>query len=86
MVSISGFFRALIGTTWLFSSLLWLYIMLRIVFDGVDVHYPFIDRFPSISITMVGVGTFGLAFICMLTYLTLWGNPFARRRLGAERS
>ncbi len=68
-------FRALVATTWLFSMLLWLFVVARIVVDGVNVYWPFIDRFPLISISEVGVAAFILSFVCMFTYLTLWGNP-----------
>ncbi|MDW5563448.1 MAG: hypothetical protein SA339_09500 [Methanomassiliicoccus sp.] len=82
MGPIARFFKALVGATWLFSMLMWSYIVLRIVINGVDVHYPFIDSIPAYSIELVGAASFGLAFLSMLTYLTLWGSPLARRRNG----
>jgi hypothetical protein len=83
MSLIIRFLKAAVGTTWLFSLLMWFYIVLRMVFNGVDVHYPFIDRFPAFSIELVGAVAFGLAFLSMLTYLSLWGSPLPRRRNGA---
>jgi uncharacterized BrkB/YihY/UPF0761 family membrane protein len=70
----SRFFRASVLTVGTFSFLAWLYTVARIVINGVDVHWPFIDRFPSLSITVFAVITFLLSAGCMLTYLTLWGR------------
>ncbi len=74
MTLLSRFIRALVLTIGLFSLLLWLYVAGRLIFAGVDVHYPFIDSVPGISIAMVGVGSFILSFVCILAYLTLWGR------------
>jgi hypothetical protein len=68
------FFRSLILTTAVFSMLLWLYIVVRIVISGVDVHYPFVDSIPAISISAMGVFAFGLSFLCTFIYLAIWGG------------
>ena len=71
----SRFLRALILTAWVSSFLLWLYIVLRVVVNGVDVHYPFLDSVRSISISAMGVFSFFVFFVSMFLYLWLWG-PF----------
>ena len=68
----SRFLRALVLTTGMFSLFLWMYVAGRLIFAGVDVNYPFLDRVPGISIAVVGAGSFMLSFVCILTYLTLW--------------
>ena len=67
------FLRALTLTIAIFSSLLWLYVAGSAIFAGVDVHYPFLDSVPGISISAVGVASFVLAFAATLIYLTFWG-------------
>ncbi len=54
--------------------LLWLYIVIRIAVNGVDVHWPFVDSIQSISISDVGAFAFGLSFLSMFLYLAVWGN------------
>jgi hypothetical protein len=68
------FFRSFVLTTGIFSLLLWLYIVVRIVVSGVDVHWPFVDSVPAISISAMGAFAFGLSFLCTFVYLALWGN------------
>ncbi len=70
----SRFLRSLVLTTFLFSFLLWLYVVLRIVVNGVDVHWPFVDSVPSISVSAVGAFSFGLSFLTLFVYLWLWGR------------
>ena len=70
----SRFFRALVLTTGVFSFLLWLYIVLRVLISGVDVHWPFVDSVPGLSISAMGAFSFGLSFLCMFLYLWLWGR------------
>lgn len=75
----SRFFRALVFSTWLYSLILWLYIVARIVVNGVDVHWPFVDSIQSISISEMGIAMFLLSFICMVIYFWLWGKlPWQR--------
>ncbi len=70
----SRFFRALVLTGWVTGFLLWFYIVLRVVFNGVDVHWPFVDSVPSISISAVGAFSFGVFALSMFLYLWLWGR------------
>ena len=71
-------------TVWVASFLVWLYIVLRVVFNGVDVHWPFVDSIPSISISAVGAFSFGVFVVSMFVYLWLWGRFNGGR--GVERS
>lgn len=70
----SRFFRALVLTTAVFSFLVWLYIAFRVIVNGVDVHYPFVDSVRFISISAVGTFSFGGAFLSTFVYLWLWGR------------
>lgn len=70
----SRLLRALVVTVGLFSFLAWLYIILRIVFNGVPVTSPFLDHFPSLSFWVLGAFTFALSFLCTLVYVWLWGR------------
>jgi hypothetical protein len=54
--------------------LLWLYIVVRIVINEVNVHTPFIDSIRFISIWEMGAFAFGLGFLSMFLYLALWGK------------
>ena len=67
------FLRALVLTAWVASFLMWLYIVLRVVFNGVDVHWPFVDSVPSVSISAVGAFSFSVFVVSMFLYLWLWG-------------
>ena len=67
--------RALLLTTWLYSLLLWLYIVVRITVDRVDLLDPFIDAVPSLSFLRLGLISFVLSFICLFIYLAIWGVP-----------
>jgi hypothetical protein len=75
----SAFLRAFVLTTGVFSFLLWLYIVLRIVFNRVSVMAPFIDRVPSISYWVLGAFSFVVSSVCMFLYLWLWSG-FGRSR------
>jgi hypothetical protein len=68
------FLRALVFCTWIYSFILWLYIVARIIISGVDVHWPFVDSIQSISISEMGIITFGLSFLSMAIYFTYWGK------------
>jgi hypothetical protein len=70
----SRFLRALVLTTWVFSSLLWLYIVVRVVINGVDPPAPFLGSVPSLSFSALGAFAFGLSFLSMFLYLWLWGR------------
>jgi len=68
------YLRSFVLTTALFSILAWLYVVLRIVINGVDMSTPFIDAFPILNIWQTGAVAFVLAFLSVLVYLSLWGN------------
>ena len=70
----SPFFRSLVLTTGVFSFLLWLYIVMRIVFNHVNVMTPFVNRVPSISFWVLGAISFAVSFLSMFLYLWLWGR------------
>ena len=75
----SRFLRAVVLSAWLYSLMLWLYIVARILISGADVHYPFVDSIPSISISAMGVASFLISFICMAIYFTYWWKlPWTR--------
>jgi hypothetical protein len=66
--------RSVVLTTGVFSFLLWLYIVARIVVNGVDVNKPFVTRVPGISFAALGAISFGVSFVAMLLYVWLWGR------------
>lgn len=68
------FLRSLVLSTWVYSTLFWLYILVRIIVNGVDVHWPFVDSIQFISISAIGAFAFGLSFLSMFLYLALWGK------------
>lgn len=68
------FLRALVLTTAIFSFLAWLYIVLRVVINGIDPPMSFLNSFPSISFSDVGAFTFGLSALSTFVYLWLWGR------------
>jgi hypothetical protein len=70
----SRFLRALVLTAGVFSFLLWLYIVLRVVFNHVNVMSPFIYRIPSLSFWVLGAWSFAMGFACTFVYLWLWGR------------
>ncbi len=70
----SRFLRALTLTAWVGSLLVWLYIVARVVVNVVDVHWPFVDSVPAISISAMGAFAFGLFCVSMFLYLWLWGR------------
>lgn len=80
----SRFFRSLVLTVGVFSFLLWLYIVMRIVFNDVDVNTPFVDSVPSISFSILGAFSFGLCALATFVYLWLWGR-FNRSTEGRQR-
>ncbi len=70
----SRFLRALVLTAWVGSLLVWLYVVARVVVNVVDVHWPFVDSVPSISVSAMGAFSFGLFCVSMFAYLWLWGR------------
>ena len=73
MIERKSFAKALILSVWLYSLLLWFYIVLRIVFRNVIMTNPFIGSFPFFSFYSLGVFSFALSFVSLLIYLTMWG-------------
>lgn len=69
----SQLLRSLVLTVFVFSFLLWLYIVLRVVINHVDPPSSFLNSFPSVSVSAVGAFAFGLSALCMFVYLWLWG-------------
>ncbi len=74
----SRFLRAFLLTVGVFSFLTWIYVLLRVIVNHVDPPSSFLNSFPSISVSLVGVSAFGLSALCMFVYLWLWGR-FDRR-------
>ena len=74
----SAFLRALVLATAIFSFLLWLYVVLRIVFNHVSPISPFIGHIPSLPFWIVGAWAFALSFVCTFLYLWIWSR-FSRR-------
>lgn len=70
----SRFLRALVLTTGVFSFLLWLYIVMRIVFTPVDMGAPFIRGVVLIPIWVLGALAFAVSFLSTFLYLWLWGR------------
>jgi hypothetical protein len=73
--------KALLLTMWLYSLLLWFYIVLRITIDRIDPLHPFFDSVPSLSFLSLGMISFALSFACLFAYLVLNGVPGEARRL-----
>ena len=70
----SRLLHALVLTAWVSSFLLWFYILLRIVFNHVDVHWPFVDSVSFVSISAMGAFSFSVFVASMFVYLWLWGR------------
>jgi hypothetical protein len=70
----SPLLRALVLTTGVFSFLTWLYVVTRIVVNGVDPHDAFFPRSLPFSFGALGEFTFGLSFVSMFLYAWLWGR------------
>ncbi len=70
----SRFLRALVLTTGVFSLLLWLYIVLRVVFNSANRFAPFIYSISWIRIWVLGAILFDLCFPCTFVYVWLWGR------------
>jgi hypothetical protein len=68
------FLRSAVLTTLIFSFLIWLYIVVRIIVNNVDAHTPFVDSVPSVSFSALGAFAFGVSFVSTFLYLWLWGR------------
>jgi hypothetical protein len=67
--------KALLLTTWLYSLLLWFYIVVRITIDKVELNSRFINFVPYLTFFTLGMISFSLSFISLFTYLTLYHLP-----------
>jgi hypothetical protein len=72
--------RAIVLSTWLYSLLLWLYVVVRITVNRVYMYNRFISSVPFFTFFSVGIISFALSFICLVVYLTMWGF-----RMGGEQ-
>jgi hypothetical protein len=68
-------FKALLITTWLYSLLLWFYIVVRITINRVNLNSLFIDSVPYLTFYTLGMISFSLSFISLLAYLVLYDVP-----------
>ena len=65
--------RAIILSTWFYSLLFWLYVVVRIIVNRIDPNDLFSLSVPYITFFVVGALTFTLSFICLVVYLAKWG-------------
>jgi hypothetical protein len=65
--------RALMLSTWLYSLLLWVYIVARITINRVNPTSRFIPSVPFFTFINLGIISFVLSFICLIVYLSIWG-------------
>ena len=65
--------RAVVLSTWLYSLLLWLYIVARIIISRVSVYSRFLDPVPFFTFITLGIISFAVSFICLIVYLAIWG-------------
>lgn len=73
----SRFLRALLLATCIYSFLMWIYTIARIIVSNIDPWELFISYIP-IPFYIVGIISFVVSFICMVLYLYYWGfsrNP-----------
>lgn len=69
------FTKAFLLTTWLYSLLLWFYIVMRITINRVHLFNPFIEGIPYLTFFSLGMISFALSFFCLLEYLATWSLP-----------
>jgi hypothetical protein len=67
--------KAFLLTTWLYSLLLWLYIVARITTKGDLLFDRFIESIPYLTFYTLGMISFALSFISLFIYLAVWGIP-----------
>ena len=65
--------RAITVSTWLYSLLFWLYVVVRITINRVNPTSRFIPSVPFFTFINIGILTFVLSFICLIVYLSIWG-------------
>lgn len=63
--------KALLLTTWLYSLLLWIYIVMRIIISGVIMTHLFISSIPYLTFAILGMISFTLSFVSLFAYLVL---------------
>lgn len=68
------FLKGLVLATWLYSLLLWVYIVMRIVFSNVHMSSVFIDGIPNITFLNLGIFSFCLSFASLIIFVTFWGR------------
>lgn len=61
--------KALFFTLWLYSFLIWLYVVARIVIDNVGLDNPFLNSVPFFTFISVGILAFLFSMIFMFLYL-----------------
>ena len=73
MVSFGGWIirkkKALFFTLWLYSFLLWFYIVARIVIDQVALDGLFLNEVPFFTFTRLGILAFAVSMIFMYLFL-----------------
>ena len=62
--------KALFFTLWLYTFLLWLYIVARIVIDQVPLYSLFLNHVPFFTFILLGIIAFVLSMIFMYMFLT----------------
>jgi hypothetical protein len=62
--------KALFLTLWLYTFLLWLYIVARIVIDRVPLNSLFLDAVPFFTFIGLGIIAFVLSMIFLYMFLT----------------
>jgi len=65
--------RAIVFVTWLYSLLIWLYVVARVTVNGIDPNYRFVNQIPYVSFAAVGAFSFLLSSLCLFIYLSKWG-------------
>jgi hypothetical protein len=80
----SRFLRALLLIGWLYSLLLWLYIILRILGEDALLFLSFLDIIPWLLYWELGILSFLFSAGCMFLYLYYWG--FSGGIRGEKRS
>lgn len=68
-------YKALVLTTWFYSLLLWLYIVLRITINRVNIFDRFIYSIPYLTFFSLGVISFIVSFVSLFVYVAIWGIP-----------
>jgi hypothetical protein len=62
--------KAIFFTLWLYTFLIWLYVVARIIFDYVSPNDPFVYSVPYFTFAELGAISFVVSMIFMYFYLT----------------